>query len=145
MLIPLAEYNSLHWNLATTQGLRSLQKAQAARQQPQACRDSSRASPPQKHRTSSAAPPNCKGHVLTQRGKFQTELSTPALAIPCAPLASTSKAGLCLSLPVQDQSHTTALQDGVKQTLSTESTTNMTHVLPGPQHLLFQLTLLGAF
>lgn len=47
MLIPLAEYNSLHWNLATTQGLRSLEKAQAAHQQPQACRDSSRASPPQ--------------------------------------------------------------------------------------------------
>lgn len=47
MLIPSAEYNSLHWNFTTTQGLRSLQKAQAAHQQPQACRDLSCASPPQ--------------------------------------------------------------------------------------------------
>lgn len=47
MLIPEAEYNSLHWNLARTQGLRSLQKAQAALQQRQACRDSSCASPSQ--------------------------------------------------------------------------------------------------
>lgn len=47
MLIPQAEYISLHWNLATAQKLRSLQKVQAALQQPHACRNSSCASCPQ--------------------------------------------------------------------------------------------------